>query len=61
MKSIIVMISAVLFIGSVFAFNFTEEAEANSQTCTTYNGIVNDCVSIPTNCACEIVITPKQK
>lgn len=54
------LVAAGFAVHSMSMNEATAKAEANSQVCDTWNG-VDACQGPPTNCFCEIVITPEDK
>ncbi len=66
MKKLLFLSFCTLGIGGVFAIAtaFTPKSSPHPKPsldgdiCTTYSIVQNDCVGSPTNCLCEVVVTP---
>jgi len=38
----------------------TEQVRAEDEICSTFSEISKECLSIETNCLCEIIVTPEE-
>ncbi len=60
LKAVIFSIFSFL---AILTYTMTFESEqvmANDEICSTFSEISKDCLSIKTNCLCEVVVTPEE-
>lgn len=55
-KSILSIIFSLVLVIAIAITTQTEEVKASDDVCTTFSTISKDCLSLPTNCLCEIII-----